>query len=300
MKKIIPFNNVLEFQTDVREITAISLEHEINKYPDMISGVFYITGEYKITDGQLEKEKFNFELPFDIALSSNYELDSLLVDIDDFRYDIISNKNLKVNIDLYIDGETIEPPLERDVHTEELPTKEDNIIDLTDEILSSIRENTNDDILSDLKENTNEEITKEINEKEIKELEPEISEEEKDEEEYEENTKESNFDLIKESPERIDLLKDMLTNDKEKDMDKDLNININNENVTENENINNNIFTPTDEEQFVTYRVYKVSDSDTIDSILTKYNITKEELGDYNNIENITPGCKLIIPTNEK
>ena len=139
MKKIIPFNNVLEFQTDVREITAISLEHEINKYPDMISGVFYITGEYKITDGQLEKEKFNFELPFDIALSSNYELDSLLVDIDDFRYDIISNKNLKVNIDLYIDGETIEPPLERDVHTEELPTKEDNIIDLTDEILSYLK-----------------------------------------------------------------------------------------------------------------------------------------------------------------
>jgi len=288
MKKIIPFNNVLEFQTDVREITAISLEHEINKYPDMISGVFYITGEYKITDGQLEKEKFNFELPFDIALSSNYDLDSLLVDIDDFRYDIVSNKNLKVNIDLYIDGETIEPPQERDIYTEELPIKDENIIDLTDEILSSLRENTNDDLLSDLKENSNEEA----------EL-PKETKEEK-EEELSEDTEESNFDLIKESPERIDLLKDMLTNDKEKDMDKDLNININNDNETENENINNNIFTPSDEEQFVTYRVYKVTDSDTIDSILTKYNITKEELSDYNNIENITPGCKLIIPTNEK
>lgn len=288
MKKIIPFNNVLEFQTDVREITAISLEHEINKYPDMISGVFYITGEYKITDGQLEKEKFNFELPFDIALSSNYNLDSLLVDIDDFRYDIVSNKKLKVNIDLYIDGETIEPPQERDIYTEELPIKDENIIDLTDEILTSLRENTNDDLLSDLKENSNEEA----------EL-PKETKEEK-EEELSEDIEESNFDLIKESPERIDLLKDMLTNDKEKDMDKDLNININNDNETENENINNNIFTPSDEEQFVTYRVYKVTDSDTIDSILTKYNITKEELSDYNNIENITPGTKLIIPTNEK
>lgn len=293
MKKIIPFNNVLEFQTDVREITAISLEHEINKYPDMISGVFYITGEYKITDGQLEKEKFNFELPFDIALSSNYNLDSLLVDIDDFRYDIVSNKNLKVNIDLYIDGEIIEEPLERDIYTEELPTKEENIIDLTEEILTSLRENTNDDLLSDLKEKTTEEV----------ELTQETTEEEKKlnkEEIYEEINEESNFDLIKESPERIDLLKDMLTNDKEKDMDKDLNININNDNITENENINNNIFTPSDEEQFVTYRVYKVSDSDTLDSILTKYNITKEQLSDYNNIENITPGTKLIIPTNEK
>ena len=62
MKKIVPFNNILEFNTDVKEITAISLEHEINKYPDTISGTFYISGEYKITEGVLEKEQFNFEL----------------------------------------------------------------------------------------------------------------------------------------------------------------------------------------------------------------------------------------------
>ena len=30
MKKIIPFNNVLKFNTDVREITAISLDHNLN------------------------------------------------------------------------------------------------------------------------------------------------------------------------------------------------------------------------------------------------------------------------------
>ena len=34
MKKIVPFNNVLDFNTDVKEITAISLEHEINKTED--------------------------------------------------------------------------------------------------------------------------------------------------------------------------------------------------------------------------------------------------------------------------
>ena len=31
VKKIVPFNNVLTFNTDVCEITAISLEHEIKK-----------------------------------------------------------------------------------------------------------------------------------------------------------------------------------------------------------------------------------------------------------------------------
>ena len=108
MKKIVPFNNILTFNTDVKEITAISLEHKIETTEDTVSGVFYITGEYKITEGQLEKEKFNFELPFDIALGSNYKQDTLVIDIDDFRYELIEDNKLKVNIDLYIDGEEIE------------------------------------------------------------------------------------------------------------------------------------------------------------------------------------------------
>ena len=74
----------------------------------------------------------------------------------------------------------------------------------------------------------------------------------------------------------------------------DLNIN------NQNENNNNNIFEPSSEEKYVTYRVYKVEETDTIDTILTKYSVTKELLADYNNIENIKPGDKLIIPTNEK
>ena len=77
-------------------------------------------------------------------------------------------------------------------------------------------------------------------------------------------------------------------------------------NTNTNSNINNNdsdkittnIFPKAqEEEKYVTYRVYKVLENDTVDTILTKYNITKEMLSDYNNIENITTGDKLIIPT---
>ena len=77
-------------------------------------------------------------------------------------------------------------------------------------------------------------------------------------------------------------------------------LNITNNNEVENENINKNIFDTSSEENYVTYRVYKVLDSDNLDTILSKYNITKEQLSDYNNIENINPGEKLIIPTYEK
>lgn len=282
MKKIIPFNNVLQFNTDVREITAISLEHEIKKYPDTISGVFYISGEYKITDGQLEKEKFNFELPFDIALSTNYDLDSLLVDIDDFRYELISDKKLKVNIDLYIDGNVIEtPPKVNDYHEElnrELPKEENTSKEIEEQPL-----NETEELPSTSKEES-----------------PELINDLPSEEEIEIKTT-NDLPTDKIEPERIDLLKDMLTTNKEDNMDEKLNINNTSTNENTTENINNNIFEPNqEEEKYVTYRVYKVLDNDTIDSILTKYNITKEMLSDYNNIENITPGDKLIIPTNEK
>ena len=48
---------------------------------------------------------------------------------------------------------------------------------------------------------------------------------------------------------------------------------------------------------YVTYYVYIVKEEDTLDKILTKYNTTKESISIYNDIENIKPGTKLIIPS---
>ena len=314
MKKIIPFNNILDFKTDVKEITAISLEHEIKKYPDMISGVFYISGEYKITEGLLEKEKFNFELPFDIALTNNYEIDSLLVDIDDFRYDLISDKSLKVNIDLYIDGEEIEKPLPRNTYTEELIIKNDEITSIDDKRNMNIEESITEiekEIKTEEKNNTDEDITiNDINENDIDIK--DLNEDNNLVKTFESNLKTDIDNLFEETnceneinktidPVRIDLLKDMLTNNKENEMNDFSNLNTNtNSNINNNDSdkITTNIFPKAqEEEKYVTYRVYKVLENDTVDTILTKYNITKEMLSDYNNIENITTGDKLIIPT---
>lgn len=48
---------------------------------------------------------------------------------------------------------------------------------------------------------------------------------------------------------------------------------------------------------YLTYKVYIFKDGDSIDSILEKYNITKDELADYNNLEDITVGSKIVIPS---
>ena len=244
MKKIIPFNNILTIETDVCEITAISLEHEFKIEEDAISGVFFISGEYKITDGQIEKDKFNFELPFDIALGCTYNQDTMVVDIDDFRYELIGPNKLKVNIDRYIDGEVVEEPT--------------NVLEPVEETT----ENDSDDDRQDEIENESQEPCQRV----------EIVEELKNNKEEEMNSPEINID----------------------------NININN---NENEQVNENeidIFSGfNEEEKYVTYRVYRVCEGDTVDKILEKYNITKDEFNKYNNSSDIKVGDKLIIPAND-
>lgn len=241
MKKIVPFNNVLSFKTKVSEITSISLEHEIQKSGDAISGKFIIEGDYKNLIGDIETEKFSFELPFDIALGVRYERDNMVVDIDDFRYELIDSNRLKVNIDLYIDGDII-PEEEEVIEKEEVIDEKREMLKENDEKEGDSRIDMDNDFLEDtidFSKNIIEEVNKEPMETEASTI------------------------------------------------------------VNENNNINifGNI---SDNETYATYKVYTVMDTDTIDGIISKYNISKELLGEYNNIEDIKSGDKLIIPSDEK
>ena len=59
-----------------------------------------------------------------------------------------------------------------------------------------------------------------------------------------------------------------------------------------------NIFSNVDDsETYASYYIYIVKEEDTIDKILDSYKITKEELMPYNELENIKPGDKIIIPS---
>ena len=60
---------------------------------------------------------------------------------------------------------------------------------------------------------------------------------------------------------------------------------------------NSNDLDVNDTKEYSIYRVYTINDNDTIDTILSKYKINKEELEKYNDLSNIKPGVKLIIPS---
>ena len=230
MKKIVSFKKDLLFKTKVSEITSISLEHKIiSTSDDLVSGEFLINGEYKMTEGSINREKYDFSLPFDIALNSKYDISTLKVDIDNFDYEIVNNELLNVSIDLLIEADEKEG--KEEVREEK---EEPKIID---------------------------------NDREI---------------ELEKN-----------------IVKDNIINEDNSVVEN--NPIINEENININNNINtNNLFNVEGNETYKTYYVYIVKEEDTIDKILDKYKITKEDLELYNDITNIKPLDKIIIPTNGK
>lgn len=126
MKQIIPFKKDLPFKTKVSDITSISLERKIEILDGgIVTGTFYITGDYKMNEGSINREEFSFDLPFDITLDPRYDISSVKADIEDFYYDVINEDTLKVNIDLYIEAEYLpDTSLDNNILTEE--DKSDN------------------------------------------------------------------------------------------------------------------------------------------------------------------------------
>ena len=200
MKKIIPLKKQIPFKTNVNEITSISLENTLHNNKNEIEGELIITGAYKITDTSTKTDEFEFKIPTNIKIDEKYDCDNIIIDIEDFYYEIINSNTLNVNIEVSIDN------LEEKESEEEM-------------------------------------------EKEERCIEAEI--EETEQTEIKEETKEK-------------------------------------------PNIFDNFLNESDD--YSTYYVYIVREGDTIETILSKYNTTKEKLEEYNNLEELKLGNKIIIP----
>ena len=232
MKQIVPFKKELPFKTKVSDITSISLERDIKVTDEgVVTGTFYITGDYKMNEGSINREKFSFDLPFDITLDPRYDISTVNTDIEDFYYDIKNEDTLKVNIDLFIEADYLPEPIE------------------------------------DKKE-----------------------EEQEAEEVIEDNKDEELVDVIE--------LNDRSTTIDKVDTDR-TNVIDNNkiEEDSDSSSIEQDLFSNLDNtETYTTYYVYIVKEEDTIDKIITRYSITKEDLEYYNDIADIKVGDKIIIP----
>lgn len=269
VKKIIPFRKDLEFNTPLYEVTSISLEHHLTKKTDtLISGNFIISGDYKQTESSENKDPFNFTLPFDIALATKIDLDDMLLDVDDFYYETGKN-TLKVNIDLLLDATEIGEPEKEKEDRENINRKD----------VESIDSNTYND-------NDDSRVPDEFNDVNYKKPQLENLPNSLD------NSGVSLDDI------QNDNFMDSINNDNVSDNGTS-NIVNSNININENQNINenNNLFASFETaDTYTAYRVYLIKEEDTIDTILKKYNVTKDDLSAYNDLSDIKYGDKIIIP----
>ena len=165
MKQIVPFTKRIPFDTNIDEITSISLDKRINEVEDsIISGVFNLYLEYKESDISVNVLKYNSSIPFDIDIDEKYLLKNVKVDIDDFYYEIDDNE-VVLHIDVLIDNlEYNEKEIENIITKREVEEDSINIDididdDLGDEKITLSEENRDDskikieDLFKELDEN---------------------------------------------------------------------------------------------------------------------------------------------------
>lgn len=300
MRQIIPFKKELLFKTKISEITSISLEHTLRLVEDnLVSGEFHISGDYKMTEASINREKFYFTLPFEIDLDDDYIVDSVSIDIDNFYYEVVNDDSLQVNIDVFVDGE------KKKIIPEEVVVDKEAVDSFTEEAVKDMEE----------------ELVRDVNlgNLELKDDNIEISTD---------ADIDSNNNFIDVSNNIVDISCDderiIVTDDTSNDRQDSIDNNVNNnreelekqvnyievpkvsledieDNSVDNDVINNNFnFFNTENfgtDTYVTYYVYIVKEDDTINSIMDKFNVSKEEIANYNDISDIKKGTKLIIPT---
>ena len=215
MNCIIPFTKEIKFNTNVKEIVSISLEHDYTLNDYEILGNFTIFGDYKTHEVSVNKEKFEFVLPFSVSLTNKIKEDTLEFNIENFTYELLDDNILKVDIEYSVKGEDKE---EEKIDFEKEESEGDNFEELLDEIS---RENK----------------------------------------ESEESTKE----------ELNDNDKSIILDDIEKEND-----------------------------TFVTYHIHVLKENESIETVCTKYNTSKEVLGEYNDLTNLTLGDKILIPEEDE
>ena len=235
----------LLFKTNIKDITSISLDIDYNVLDNYVEGNYLINGEYKIHELSINKEKFDFKIPFKYELDTSISKDSVKLEISDFTYDYEKDE-LIVNIDSILTGDKNE--------VLEFDTKE-----LLDDFLSDKEVDVIDTRIDEIKDTLiNQDNCEKVTEIDIK-------------------------DEEKPSVESININEKVELKDnyiKERNVDKLVN------NVKDNES-------------FVTYKIVKLKDDETLESIVMKYHTTIDELKEYNDLNSLNVNNKIIIPQYE-
>lgn len=264
MKRTIPFTKTITFRTMIAEITDIEVGHSLKQTRETeIEGDILVDGKYKMTDASQIEEEFHYKLPFTIELDSKYDTKDMEIVIGDFYFEIINEEDLKINVEIDING--LE---EKEINTQIISSK----ISLNEKELVEELELEKKELVRD---NGMEEVM------------PIPVEMDEIKEKFEFQTGINPLDKL-----ALEIEEDI----KEEEM---LNSNFTANNTTNQKSTSmSSIFSSisSNDETFSTYYVYIVRENDTIEYIIDKYKTTRDELQNYNDLNDIKVGSKVIIP----
>ena len=271
MHEIVSFSKEIEFKNMIDKITSISLDHTLAlEDGSNIRGDFIVSGSYKMTATSQIENKFSYKIPVDIEVDSKYDLSNLAIDIDDFTYEIINEEILKVNIDLLLDKLEIKEKLvlndkKSEDSNDDLVVGDDLFMEKDDKKDLSIPFIDRDDSIINNSENnseSNDTLTKEVDDAFNK-----INNE------------------LKINADNIDV-----ACDNKKDMDEKA--------ILDDNDSSPSLFSSFDSsnETYSTYSIYILRDGDIIENIINKYKTTREKLEEYNDLNDLRTGMKIIIP----
>lgn len=260
MKKAFNFKKEISMSENVSSITSISLETSFNEGSNCVEGVFLVEGNYKTHELSLNKKEFKYELPFKETIE-NLKEGSLDVEVEDFTYDVEDN-TLTVDIDYEVNYEENEIPDE--FNEEEFERF------LSDHEVDIVNMNEENEV-------------KLVEERPIELEESTLSETEEIEEETCEVEETMNEEI------------NLCEND-----ERDVNL-VATPDEDNGASATNAILNSIDkEEKYITYHVYICESDDTFESISEKFKTTKEEIREYNDIDDIEYGRKIIIPVKDE
>ena len=257
MKQIVTLEKEIAFKTMVGEISSISLE------PDLSF----------INDSEIEGN---------LIISGTYKMTEASTIEEDFNYKVPVEIMLTTSLEEGTRGVDINNFTYAIVNEEALQINVELIIEGLEKI--EVEEENEEEVI-EIKEDDNSDV------RDISDEEDNSTREEMEVLTTEESTKEElpSFEEVEELPsiENIDVKEESI--EVEPAMKDD----------TNNKQVMDSIFSAfaNTDETYSTYSVYILREDDNLDEVMAKYNTNREVLSEYNDLDNLKVGAKLIIPT---
>ena len=275
MRQIITLEKEIAFKTMIGDITSISLEHDLDFISDSeIEGNLIVSGTYKLTEASTIEEDFNYKVPVEIMLTSNLDENKRSIAINNFIYKIVNEEALFITVELLIEG------LEK-IEVEEVALEKEEV---REEEQEEVKEESRQEVLVEEEKSEDNKISEE----EKRDDEVLQSMDDNDEVEVLKTDEDDNFNFKEEKIQNNIEVVDNVEKTKEV-------VNDNNNNKEVMDSIFS-IFANT-EETYATYSVYILRENDNLEEVINRYKISREVLAEYNDLDNLRVGSKIIIPS---